>query len=305
MLGADGITMNGLESSAWSFIFFLMGAFVAAGILADKMWGWLWSEKFSALLNRKANKYLDKHFIRIMHEDLTRTHKVLDSFFGKGFVSYRLAAISIIPAATIAGIAFFFEAQTRGVGVDTESFLSMVIMVGSNFPIDLLSLFLTRYLVSKSKPFISVILTILVIDITIVYFLMPLPYTTAFWYQYLDSNSVSKLVEFTFNYAATWPADLLSIPSRLQYSYEYMNYVSLCLLFLTAALPTFVYLFIIMRDILHVVLLKWLYLGFAGLFSYLAAKEHPLTVIFTGIALIIPLAKLLQQSMPYLEHTLK
>ncbi len=297
--------MTELESSAWSFILLLMGAFVAAGILADKMWGWLWSEKLSALFNKKANKYLDKHFIKIMHEDLTRIHKVLEVFFGKGFFSFRLVAISIIPAATIVGIAFLFEVQTRGVGIDTESLFSMVVMVGSNFPIDLISLLITRYLLSKSKPFIGVVLAILVIDITAVYFLMPLPYTTAFWYRFLDSNSASKLVAFTFSYAATWPADLSSIPSRLQYSYEYINYLGLCLVFFTAALPTLLYLFIIIRDILHLVLLKWLYLGFAGLFSYLASKEYPLTVIFTGIAVIIPLVKLLKQSMPYLEYVLK
>ena len=294
--------MTELESSTWSFILFSISILIAVGFLADKMWGWLWSDELSKKLYKKSNLYLDKHFIEIIHSDLSKVHTIFNNFFGKRFISFKLIAISTIPATLIALSSFFFEAKIRGIGVDTHSLAMTFIMIASNIPIDLASLFITRYLLSKSKPNLKSISLVLSLDCILLYLLMPIPYACGLWYNFIGIFSISELVITSLKFSLAWPCDILSMVSQLNYGYQYYNFLALCFVIATGAIPTLMYVFIILKDILHIILLKWIYLGFAGLFSYLAEKEYPLTIMLTGLAIIIPLIKLFQQSLPFLKH---
>ena len=74
----------------WSFILFLFGTAIGIGILSDKMWGWVWSDKLSIFFDKLANRTFDLHFSSIIHDDYTKSLKKLNMLFGTKFFSMRM-----------------------------------------------------------------------------------------------------------------------------------------------------------------------------------------------------------------------
>jgi hypothetical protein len=290
-----------IEKSQWSFVLLCCGLLLMMGLLADKMWGWLWIHNLSKYLNKKASHYLDKYFIPIAHSNIQNVSSKLEHIFGKKFFNKKIVLISFLPALLIALTAQLAESIIRDVPISIGSSIMIFIMCLVNIPLGCLSLWTTKFILKRVKPKVTNLLGLLTLDLLIAYALCPI----AFWVGLLivlpEQASILEMLKATGYMIAYWPENHINRFKELEILSDYLNFIAFTFLYFAAIIPSIIHLKVLTKDVFRFCILRWLYLGLAGVFSYLAETKKPMAVLLTAIASLIPLSKLFMDSLPFIK----
>ncbi|MEZ5582679.1 MAG: hypothetical protein R3F37_07835 [Candidatus Competibacteraceae bacterium] len=277
----------------WKIFFVSAATIIAVGVISDKMWGWLWVHKIKATLTKKSNYFFDMHFIPVLHNDISKVLYLLRKVFGKKSLSFRVVFISIAPTIVIFVFSIVNESMERVVPISLHAFLILGVMTLWTSLTVPLSLFATRYLLSRAKPSFLSLSTVTVVDVIVAYILMPIPFffTILLVHGLSDTPNFSYVAYFVI-VLQHWPEAILNNLGRISENYEYINFYALLGAIFFSALPTVLHLTLILRDVVHFTILRYFYLGLSGLFNYLSDQDYPMTKLLLGVGVVFSILKL-------------
>jgi len=282
-----------IEAMPWNAVLLVAGTLLAVGRLLDYMYGWLWSDRLSKALAARASKHLDRYFIELLHSDLRVAAAQLDRVFGDGRISkrYLLGTTIILTAYGVAGL--IIESISHDIPIIASAFVSLMLMaifVGFS---NVVSLLATRMLLSASQPRIRRLTLVVVVDLVVAYLLMGLPWWLGSMYMF--PIQLLPAILMTTYYVFVWPIAIYhGFVGHGDYSFQaWFNIFGVVLMCLGAALPSLFHIRLLCRDLLRWGIIRWIDLGLAGLFSQLSTSKQPVTVVCTGLALLLPLIKVL------------
>lgn len=272
----------------------------------DKMWGWIWSASLSNFFRRKSEKYLDKGFLPLIHDDLSRAREKLVRIFGDRFISWKFLAVSSGSLLFLFIFGQLIESRAKEIPIDWGATrLAIIQFIIGGFT-NLSSLYITRRLLALSRPKFFSLLLIIVGDGIGAYVLMAIPYWCVVIISYWDYNQTADIIRSFFIGVSSWPLVLLNaFYSVKAFKFQAtINFIILLVMFAGAAIPSLFYFFLLFFDLFRISILRWLYWGLAGLFNELAESKHPLTVILGAIGTLVPLGKLFWNALPALRNLL-
>jgi hypothetical protein len=272
---------------SWNAVVAILITAPVIGKLADASLHRLYSDALKKWLYLRAIQFDEYTYIELTHANISRLQAFFDRVFGARPISIRtgmIAGILLFPTVLLG----WPMAGAVGVGSKTEAILYCLILLATSVGTVLLSIHITRKIMSRIRPTILSLIAWLIIDLVSLALIIPLPIGLTDVVFTIPNVGLSGAFEmaiysaiFSYVYfiiAFANPAMLLEVDLSSKF---------LSFLVLVIVAPTLLHILVALKDVIVKAVIRPFFILVSGLFEYVEQEKQPLTWVF-GILGSIP-----------------